>query len=82
MASDCTGDFSLENDSGFLCHCFQLTREAVLEAIVSRDIQTLKDLQRCTGAGDACRACLRRLEEFLRTRSYPSSSSDPICSAR
>lgn len=82
MASDCRVDFSLENESHFLCHCFQLSREAILEAIVSKDIRTLKDLQRFTGAGDGCMACLQCLEECLRNRSYPSSSSDPICSAR
>jgi bacterioferritin-associated ferredoxin len=50
----------------YVCHCLQVTDAVLREAFASRDIRTLKDLRRHTGAGDGCMACHARLTGYLR----------------
>ncbi len=63
-----------------VCRCLQVSEDQVLEALATRDIRTVKDIRRHTGAGDGCTACHQRLAEYLRSAGY--SASAPICSAR
>jgi bacterioferritin-associated ferredoxin len=49
----------------YICHCLRVTEEILVEAFANRDIRTLMDLRRHTGAGDGCMACHRRLAGYL-----------------
>ena len=64
-----------------VCRCLQVTEEAVVEALTTRPIQSVKDLRRHTGAGDGCTACHHTLEQYIEDYAY-SASASPICSVR
>ncbi len=48
-----------------VCRCLQVTEEAVLEAVRTLQLRTVKDIRQHTGAGDGCTCCHKRLERFL-----------------
>jgi NAD(P)H-nitrite reductase large subunit len=48
-----------------ICHCLQVTEDALVDAIVTLGLRTVKDLREHTGAGDGCTACHVRLREVL-----------------
>jgi bacterioferritin-associated ferredoxin len=84
--SKCCNDGRFPEFSRFVCHCLQVTEEAVLQAIATFDITTIKELRHYTGAGDGCTACHRRLQKYLEparqmrplVQASPPSSSSPI----
>jgi bacterioferritin-associated ferredoxin len=43
----------------------RVTEETLIEALTRREILTINDLRRQTGAGDGCTACHKRLEAYL-----------------
>lgn len=67
-----------------ICHCLQVTREMLQDAVASLDLRTLHDVRQATGAGDGCTACHRQLRLFLEQHSrrvelaQASSSPSPI----
>jgi bacterioferritin-associated ferredoxin len=63
----------------FVCHCLQVTEQALRFALTTLDLRTLRDIREKTGAGDGCTACHHRLKRFLDEFSY---SPEPICSVR
>jgi NAD(P)H-nitrite reductase large subunit len=65
-----------------ICHCLQVTEEAVLVALETLALRTVRDVRRATGAGDGCTACHKRLEYYLQTHLDQSSSAGLICSVR
>jgi len=66
----------------FLCHCLQVTEEAVVEAVKRFGLQTVLEVRRHTGAGEGCTACHRRIRDVVEALTVQSSSSSPICSVR
>jgi bacterioferritin-associated ferredoxin len=48
-----------------VCRCLKITEDAVIEAIVASGVSNLRELRRCTGAGQGCTACLRRLQLLI-----------------
>jgi bacterioferritin-associated ferredoxin len=42
-----------------------VTEAALVDALTSREIKTLKDIRRLTGAGDGCTACHKLLKTYL-----------------
>ena len=73
------------NDSNpVVCACLQVTEAALVEAITTQDLHTLRDVRRCTGAGDGCTCCHVRIRQLLDKHAYASSASSalPICSAK
>jgi len=42
-----------------------LTEADLLEALTNREIKTIKDIRRLTGAGDGCNACHKLLKTYL-----------------
>jgi bacterioferritin-associated ferredoxin len=70
-----------------VCRCLGVTESAVLDALASGEVQTLKDIRHRTGAGDGCTCCHRQLKKYLEQHTHasptlPSSSALPICSLR
>ena len=50
-----------------VCACLQITEKQLLAAVTGRDVCTLMELRRVTGAGDGCTACHHVLQRFLPT---------------
>ena len=48
-----------------ICHCLEITREMLHDAVVGLDLRNLHELRQVTGAGDGCTACHRQLRIFL-----------------
>ncbi len=48
-----------------VCRCLNVTETAVVEAITTNDLQTIKQLRAHTGAGDGCTCCHARLKFYL-----------------
>jgi len=48
-----------------VCECVNLTEADLLEALTNREIKTIKDIRRLTGAGDGCNACHKLLKTYL-----------------
>ena len=65
-----------------VCHCLGVTEAALIEAVCTREIETLCDIRRHTGAGDGCTSCHGRIGEILERYTSGSSSALPICSVK
>ena len=50
-----------------ICHCLQIRESTLVDAVDSRQMMTVNDIVRETGAGGGCTACHRRLRRFLKT---------------
>jgi bacterioferritin-associated ferredoxin len=48
-----------------VCRCLKVTEAAVVDAIVTLGLRTVKQLAVATGAGDGCTCCHRELRELL-----------------
>jgi bacterioferritin-associated ferredoxin len=48
-----------------VCRCLKVTEAAVVDAIVTLGLRTVKELRTATGAGDGCTCCHRELRELL-----------------
>lgn len=48
-----------------VCHCLQITEAAVIEAVATRDLKTIREIRKHTGAGDGCTACHHHLRALL-----------------
>ena len=65
----------------YLCHCLKVTEADMVETIVTLGLRSFDDVRRCTGAGDGCTSCHRKIRECLTRYALPSASSAlPICS--
>ena len=51
-----------------VCRCLQVTEDALLAALDAGGIHTLRDIRKCTGAGEGCTACHRKLKGYLERR--------------
>ena len=66
-----------------VCECLKVSEDAILEAVRTREISTVKDIIRYTQAGDGCTACHPALKEYLRKKAQcPASSPPDSCSDR
>ena len=54
--------------SRMICHCLQITEDVIVQAVEAMGLQTVKEIRTCTGAGDGCTACHRRLKHYLERR--------------
>ena len=54
----------LERDR-IVCPCLRVTERQVLAALAQRDIRTLHELRKATGAGEGCTACHAALRQLL-----------------
>ncbi|NBO93124.1 MAG: (2Fe-2S)-binding protein [Planctomycetia bacterium] len=48
-----------------ICHCLQVTEDVIVHAVSVLGVRTVKEIRSCTGAGDGCTACHRRLKQYL-----------------
>ena len=79
FAGDC--DRCLAGGGPVVCHCLGVTEEQLVAALTAHDLRTVRDVRHHTGAGDGCNACHRKIQIFIDSYTYSSSSAE-ICSAR
>ena len=48
-----------------VCRCLNITEGELVNVITSREIESLRDLRRHTGAGEGCTCCHATLKEYL-----------------
>jgi len=41
----------------YICHCFQVTSEEIIQIILDKSLTTLEELQEHCSAGKGCRGC-------------------------
>jgi bacterioferritin-associated ferredoxin len=63
-----------------VCRCLQVTEDALVDALMTLELRTLKEVRQHTGAGDGCTACHHRIQAYLERHAYSSSPS--ICSVK
>lgn len=63
-----------------VCRCLHVTEEALVTALQTLELRTLREVRQHTGAGDGCTACHQRLRELLEQHAYSPLSS--ICSVK
>ena len=64
-----------------VCRCLRVTEDALLAALATCEIRTLKEITRHTEAGSGCTACHVLLRRYLERHGYACADS-PICSVR
>ena len=60
-SDDPTGDL-------IVCRCLNVTESEVQTAISAFNVQTVRELGRCTGAGKGCMACHGRLKALVKAQ--------------
>ena len=68
METYCTQDRCSECPGRLVCHCLQVTEDAVLAAVSTFALTTVSEVRRYTGAGDGCTACHGKLQGFSNQR--------------
>ena len=63
----------------YVCRCLQITEDALVAALTTQPVRTLKELRVITGAGAGCNCCHPRLKQIMEQYAQ-SSSPEPICS--
>ncbi len=64
-----------------VCRCLQVSETALVEVLATREVHTVKDVRRHTGAGDGCTACHKLLKKYIDRYAY-SAADSPICSVK
>jgi bacterioferritin-associated ferredoxin len=59
-----------------VCRCLKVTEHAVITAIVTLGLRTVKEVRKATEAGDGCTCCHKEISAYLAVY----SSSPLICS--
>ena len=54
------------SDDRVICRCLNVTESEVQTAISAFNVETVRELGRCTGAGKGCMACHGRLRSLIR----------------
>jgi bacterioferritin-associated ferredoxin len=62
---DCDRSPCTDCHAHFICHCLQVTEAAVVDAVVTLGLRTVRDIRRQTGAGEGCTCCHDRLRQVL-----------------
>ena len=48
-----------------VCRCLKIKEAAIVDAIVTLGLRTVKEVRRATGAGDGCTCCHRELHALI-----------------
>ncbi len=65
MNSVCTPDRCDACTDRVVCRCLQITETELIQALTTRDVRTIKEVRRVTGAGDGCTACHALLKQYI-----------------
>ena len=79
LGSSCQGCPSSGCSTKFLCRCLKVTEAAVVQAIDTLGLQTVKEVRQHTGAGDGCTCCHAKIRRLLEAQ--PSRIPVPMAAA-
>lgn len=48
-----------------ICHCFEVSREEIEQAIKEKGLKTVEEVGEATNAGTGCGGCQDRIQEIL-----------------
>ena len=51
--------------SEIICHCFEVSREEIENAIREKGLKTVEEVGEVTNAGTGCRGCQEQIQEIL-----------------
>ena len=51
--------------SGIICHCFEVSREEIENAIREKGLKTVEEVGEVTNAGTGCGGCQEQIQEIL-----------------
>jgi NAD(P)H-nitrite reductase large subunit len=52
-------------DSKLICRCLGVTEDDLVDALGERQLQSLQEVVRQTGAGAGCTACRKQIMQYL-----------------
>lgn len=55
----------MANEDEIICHCNEITRGQIVEAIKSKGLKTFEEVSEATEAGAVCGSCQDEIEEIL-----------------
>jgi len=58
-----------------ICHCLQISRQQLEEALGRQPLFTVNELRKHTGAGDGCTSCHRALKQLLQETVFTVQST-------
>jgi bacterioferritin-associated ferredoxin len=65
METYCTPEHCHSCPDRVVCRCLNITEGEIVDAISSRELGSIRELRRHTGAGDGCTCCHETLKEYL-----------------
>jgi NAD(P)H-nitrite reductase large subunit len=64
----CTASIEVVSADRVICRCLNVTESEVQTAISAFNVETVRELGRCTGAGKGCMACHGRLRTLIKVQ--------------
>ena len=64
----CTTSIEVVSADRVICRCLNVTESEVQTAISAFNVETVRELGRCTGAGKGCMACHGRLRSLIKAQ--------------
>lgn len=58
-------DDNISQESKIICHCFSVTEQQIIDAIVKNGAKSLEDIGKMTSAGLACGRCRNNIQEII-----------------
>ena len=59
-----------------VCHCLRVTEMEIRGAISTGEVETLRDVVNCTGAGGGCTCCHRRIRDLIAQSRAAAAAAD------
>lgn len=79
------GDYTIRQTTDLpLCYCFNVKEQIVVEAIRSKNLKTVREVQTATSAGCGCGCCVSDIQTLLnqRAKGLPLGIKVPVIEAR
>ncbi|MES2791914.1 MAG: (2Fe-2S)-binding protein [Planctomycetota bacterium] len=64
----CSTSLEVLSEDRVICRCLSVTESEAQTAISAFNVQTVRELGRCTGAGKGCMACHGRLRALIKAQ--------------
>ncbi len=55
-----------KEEAQIICHCYEVTKEQIIDAIINKNAKTFDDVSKLTSAGLACGRCKSQIEALIR----------------
>lgn len=67
ISKDSANDSETNNEEAqIICHCYEVTKEQIIDAIINKNAKTFDDVSKLTSAGLACGRCKSQIEALIR----------------